>query len=101
MIFWSILDHFGDRFFQKAPIIKKAPPFTPKSGKGGGFLNWNTPDPSRNRYTMKPMVDIRGYKFWEGDINFRPKFIFGDPKIYVHVRQSLNYGQFGSGFAFI
>ena len=26
-------------------FIKKAPPFIPKSGKGGGgFLNWNTPD---------------------------------------------------------
>ena len=50
---------------------------------------------------VKAMVDIRGYKFSEADINFRPKFIFLDPKIYVHVRQSLNYGQFGSGFAFI
>ena len=36
--FWSIFDHFEDRFFKKAPISKKAPPFSSKSGKGGAFL---------------------------------------------------------------
>ena len=46
--FWSIFGHFWIDFLRKAYFIRKAPPFIPKSGKrGGGFLNWNTPDPAQ------------------------------------------------------
>ena len=42
--FWYIFDHFRDRFLRKPLLLRKPSPFTPKYLKGGGFLNWNTPD---------------------------------------------------------